>query len=99
MGGSFNTKIDGNFSTALFNVTSNAVTFDYITLSNPNTSSNASLINFSGTDNTCFVTSCYLETNEFAITSNIKNLVVKGNLFIFLGNADSHRYIWKLFCY
>ena len=40
-----------------------------------------------------FVTNCIFETNEFAISSNVKDIQITNNTFKFVGVADSHRYI------
>lgn len=87
-------KITFSASFAIFNIGISEVWFDNLSFNNSNVSSNACLLNFTGeTNDNIFVTNCVFETNEFAISSNVKDIQITNNIFKFVGTADSHRYI------
>ncbi len=88
-----NIKLSCNLATSMFNLTLTDICFDNITLNNSNTGSSATILSFVGANNNGYVTNCIFETNEFAMSSNLKNLQVNNNIFKFVGTADSHRYI------
>lgn len=86
-------KLTANIAGALIIIDEDNCLISGITLENTSTSPVASCINFIGTNLNSWVTNCELFTNEIAITSNIKNLVINANTFKYIGSPDSHQYI------
>lgn len=82
--------------TNMFQVTADNVFFDNVTLSNLNTSSVTTCISFIGFGTNNCVHNCTFFTNEFAITSDLPQIQLYNNEFVFSlesGSPDSHRYI------